>query len=97
MKMFTQSRGSTNPSAGDELSLRPTTSMLPKTKVSGILPTSAQQGNYSASQDLFVTQQPQPPNQKPAPPLMHKEPPILIKQASNEKSKSNKKDKVKNF
>ncbi|RXG61596.1 Eukaryotic translation initiation factor 4 gamma 2 [Armadillidium vulgare] len=93
MKMFTQSRGSANPSAGDELSLRPTTSMLPKTKVSGILPTSAQQGNYSASQDLFVTQQPQPPNQKPAPPLMHKEPPILIKQASNEKSKSNKKDK----
>lgn len=35
-----------------------------------------------------------PPQLKPSPPLLHKEPPILIKQASLDKSKGGKKDKV---
>jgi hypothetical protein len=35
-----------------------------------------------------------PPQLKPSPPLLHKEPPILIKQASLDKNKGGKKDKV---
>jgi hypothetical protein len=35
-----------------------------------------------------------PPQLKPSPPLLHKETPILIKQASLDKNKGGKKDKV---
>jgi hypothetical protein len=35
-----------------------------------------------------------PPQLKPSPPLLHKEAPILIKQASLDKNKGGKKDKV---
>jgi hypothetical protein len=35
-----------------------------------------------------------PPQLKPSPPLLHKEAPILIKQASLDKNKGSKKDKV---
>ena len=35
-----------------------------------------------------------PPQLKPSAPLLHKEPPILIKQASLDKNKAGKKDKV---
>ncbi|MCL4121464.1 UNVERIFIED_CONTAM: hypothetical protein GTU68_025152 [Idotea baltica] len=89
MKMFTHGRGNSNNSGGDELSLRPTSSMMLKPKNSGHLSSSSQ----GYSQDHFVPPQPQPPNQKPTPPLLHKEPPILIKPAANDKSKANKRDK----
>lgn len=94
IKILSQGRGASNASAADELSLRPTSSIMPKTKApgGGILSSSAQ--GYPQPSDHFVPPQPQPPNQKPTPPLLHKEPPILIKQTTLEKSKANKKDKV---
>lgn len=81
-----------------EVSLRPApSSMMLKPKTPGILPQSAlgnQQSSDHHHSGLPLTPQPQPPNQKPAPPLLHKDPPILIKQASTDKGRDKKKDKV---
>ncbi|XP_076068093.1 N-acetyltransferase 1 isoform X1 [Oratosquilla oratoria] len=93
-KMFSGGLG--GPGDG-EVSLRPApTSMMLKPKTPGVLPQSALGALPQGHQDhpaLPLAPQPQPPNQKPTPPLLHKEPPILIKQASMDKSKSNKRDR----
>ena len=74
---------------GDELSLRPTTSMMLKPKTPGILPASAQ-GGFGPS----PSSQDPPPVQAPksAPTILHKDPPLLIKPAA-EKTKGGKKDR----
>lgn len=68
-----------------------------KPKTPGILPQSAlgtQQSNDHHHSNLPLAPQAQAPNQKPNPPHLHKDPPILIKQASTDKARDKKKDRV---
>lgn len=97
-KIFSVSNSSGSGSPDGEVSLRPApSSMMLKPKTPGILPQSAlgnQQSSDHHHSNLPLAPQAQAPNQKPTPPLLHKDPPILIKQASTDKARDKKKDRV---